>query len=113
MIDLDTEQNNYNLKKNKRAIISIKKIFAEFDSIISSLGIPIYQSPQSRIDQTLSSTRHTLSMLNDYNNRKKVEIPYLWKTLLLLAGLTKKKIDYSKKIYNRVLIKIKKNAKLG
>ena len=46
-------------------------------------------------------------MLNDYNNRKKVEIPYLWKTLLLLAGLTKK-IDYSKKIYNRVLIKIKK-----
>jgi len=52
-------------------------------------------------------------MLNDYNNRKKVEIPYLWKTLLLLAGLTKKKIDYSKKIYNRVLIKIKKNAKLG
>jgi len=113
LIALDTEQNNYNLKKNKRAIISIKKIFTEFDSIISSLGIPIYQSPQSRIDQTLSSTRHTLSMLNDYNNRKKVEIPYLWKTLLLLAGLTKKKIDYSKKIYNRVLIKIKKNAKLG
>ena len=47
-------------------------------------------------------------MLNDYNNRKKVEIPYLWKTLAIISRFNKKKIDYSKKIYNRVLIKIKK-----
>lgn len=113
LIALDTEENNLQLRKNKKAIESIKKIFFEFDTIISSLGIPILQSSNSRINQTLSSTRHTLSMLNDYKKGKRVEITYLWKTLLLLANLTKKKVNFSKKIYNKVLKKIKKNGKLG
>ncbi len=113
LIALDTEQNNFQLKKNTRAIKSIKKIFSEFDSIISSLDIPIFQSANSRINQTLSSTRHTLSMLNDFKNGKKVEIIYLWKTLLLLANLSKKKINFSKKIYKKVLTKLKKNGNLG
>ena len=86
LIALDTEQNNFQLKKNENAIKSINKIFFEFDSIVSSLGIPIFQSASSRINQTLSSTRHTLSMLTDFKKGKKVEIAYLWKTLLLLAN---------------------------
>ncbi len=113
LMALDTGQNNFQLKKNRNAIKSINKIFLEFDSIVSSLGIPIYQSAKSRIDQTLSSTRHTLSMLADFKKGKKVEIAYLWKTLLLLANLSKKKINFSKKIYKKVLIKLKKNGNLA
>jgi 2-dehydropantoate 2-reductase len=113
LMALDTEQNNFQLKKNENAIKSINKIFFEFDSIVSSLGIPIFQSASSRINQTLSSTRHTLSMLTDFKRGKKVEIAYLWKTLLLLANLSKKKINFSKKIYKKVLIKLKKNGNLA
>ena len=101
LIALDTEQNNFQLKKNENAIKSINKIFFEFDSIVSSLGIPIFQSASSRINQTLSSTRHTLSMLTDFKKGKKVEIAYLWKTLLLLANLSKKKLILAKKFIKK------------
>ena len=71
LIALKTEQNNRQLKKNKKAIFMVNKIFEEFDKIILLLGIKIYQTKQSRINQTLSSTKHTLSMLYDFQNKKK------------------------------------------
>ena len=109
LIALKTEQNNRQLKKNKKAILMVNKIFEEFDKIILLLGIKIYQTKKSRINQTLSSTKHTLSMLYDFQNKKKIEISYLWKTLLLLSKLTKNEIKFTKNIYNEVIKKIKLN----
>lgn len=107
LIALKTEQSNSELLNDKRSIRSIRKIFDEFDKIIISLGLPILQSQSSRINQTLSSTSHTLSMLHDYKRNKKVELPYLWSTLKLLSDLTNKDIKYTKTIYHEVLKKIK------
>ena len=107
LIALKTEFNNRELLNDKNSIRSIKKIFEEFDRIIISLGLPILQSKTSRINQTLMSTNHTLSMLHDYRRNKKVELPYLWKTLKLLSHLTNQDIKYTKKIYYEVLKKIK------
>ena len=102
LVALQTELNNEQLNKNKKALLSINKIFDEFDKIIIMLGLRIHQSKKSRIIQTLSSTKHTLSMLYDFQNKKKVEITYLWKTLVLLSNLTKQKIKY----ISQCLIKI-------
>lgn len=107
LIALKTEFNNRELLNDKNSIRSIRKIFEEFDRIIISLGLPILQSKTSRINQTLMSTSHTLSMLHDYKRNKKVELSYLWNTLKLLSRLTNKNIKYTKKIYNEVLKKIK------
>lgn len=107
LIALKTEQSNRELLNDKKSIRSIRKIFEEFDKIIISLGLPILQSKSSRINQTLSSTSHTLSMLHDYKRNKKVELSYLWSTLKLLSDLTNKDIKYTKTIYYEVLKKIK------
>ena len=87
----------------------VNQIFEEFDKIILLLGIKVYQTKQSRINQTLSSTKHTLSMLYDFQNKKKVEIAYLWKTLLLLSKLTKHEIKFTENIYNEVIKKVELN----
>ena len=79
-----------------------------FDNIIMSMSLPILQTKKSRIKQTLTSTSHTLSMLYDFKNNKKVELPYLWNTFKLLSNLTNSNIDFTKKIYFNVLKKLKK-----
>ena len=106
LIALDTELNNKMLKKNKLAIDNIKNIFNEFDKIILSLKLPITQSKNSRIKQTLTSTSHTLSMLHDYKKGKKVEITHIWKTYKLLLSLSGGDINFSEKIYNKVKKKL-------
>jgi ketopantoate reductase len=108
LIALKTEFNNNQLSKHKSSINSVKKIFEEFDNIIISLTLPILQSKNSRIKQTLSSTTHTLSMLYDFKKNKKVELPYLWRTFKLLSNLMNKDIKFTKKIYNDVLKKLNK-----
>ena len=42
-----------------------------------------------------------------YQNNKKIELPYLWRTLKLLSDLSKKDTTHSQKIYYEVLKKIK------
>ena len=108
LLALKTEYNNKNLKKDKKSINSINKIFEKFDNIIMSMSLPILQTKKSRIKQTLTSTSHTLSMLYDFKNNKKVELPYLWNTFKLLSNLTNSNIDFTKKIYFNVLKKLKK-----
>lgn len=108
LIALDTELNNASLKKNLSAMSNLEFIFKEFDNIILGLKIPLSQTIKERIDQTLSSNKHTLSMLYDFQNRKKIEIKYLWRNLNFLAKITKSDISITKKIYKRVIKKIKK-----
>ena len=106
LIALKTGFNNAQIKKNKSSVYSIKKIMREFEKIIVYLGIPIYQSIASRINQTLSSTRHTLSMLADFKKKKPIEIKFAWKNLYFLSKLTNIKTNFTLKTYQSVYKKI-------
>ena len=101
------EQNNKLLNKNKKAHEMIKKISLEGESIIESLGVKHYQSYKKRIKQTFSSSVHTMSMLNDFKNGKKVELKYLWNSFLLVSKLSNIKMPYTKKIYQELIKKLK------
>lgn len=106
LVALDTELNNLGLKNDTNALNSIKNIMKEFDEVMAFLKIPLFQSINERINQTLKSTKHTMSMLTDYKRNKKVEINYSWINLKLLLDLTGKKAPYTHKIFERVLKKI-------
>ena len=100
--------NNNNL--NKIAIIEDDKKYTYkqlkndccilFDKLVSKKGMPITQSIKSRIKQTLSSKKHTMSMLTDLKNKKTIEIKNQWKSLLKIDKSFKNKTLYSKKLYN-------------
>ena len=83
----------------------------EFETIVKRLNIPIYQTINSRIKQTLLSKNHTMSMLNDYNSGRKIEIMNCWNNLNLLNKAINTKTKLSEKTYNLVIKKIKNNAK--
>ena len=102
LVALDTGFNNYQLKNSSSSLNSIKKVMKEFDDIISSLEIPIFQSAEQRISQTLQSTKHTMSMLTDFRRNKPVEINHSWKNLEFLLTLTNKKANYTQEVYKRV-----------
>ena len=94
------------IKKSQKTVLSIRMIMMEFENIVSKLGLPVYQSINSRIKQTLSSEKHTMSMLTDFKNKKKIELKFSFQKLFLLSKLSGLKIDYSKKMYNLTLKKI-------
>jgi ketopantoate reductase len=80
LIALKYEQNNYELKKNIKAKKEVLKMLREGDEILKKNEIKIYQSPISRLNQTLKSTSHTMSMLFAYKTGNKIEIRELWKS---------------------------------
>ena len=91
LIALDTKKNNLELSRDKLAKKKISKILTEGDSILKKNKIKIFQSVNSRINQTLSSKRHTMSMLNAYNTNRPIEIVNLWKSFdYLIHGLKTK-----------------------
>lgn len=106
LIALKTKLTNYQISKSKKTIKLIKNVMNEFEIIIKKLDIPIFQSIDSRIKQTLLSKNHTMSMLNDYNSGRKVEIENCWDNLNLLNKLLKTKTNLSSKIYKSVVKKI-------
>ena len=71
VVALKYKQNNKHLSKNPKAKNEILKILKEGDLILKKNKIKIYQSPKSRIKQTLKSTKHTMSMLYAFKNKKK------------------------------------------
>ena len=83
----------------------------KFEIIVKRLKIPIYQTINSRINQTLLSKNHTMSMLNDYNFGRKVEIVHCWNNLSLLNKIFNTKTRLSEKIYNIVIRKLKRGKK--
>ena len=87
----------------------ISKILTEGDSILKKNKIKIFQSVNSRINQTLSSKRHTMSMLNAYNTNRPIEIVNLWKSFDYLIHGLKTKMSFTKKVFQCVNQKILKN----
>jgi len=96
-------QNNNSLKKNFEAISMIKRIMIEGEEIMSSLNLKHFQSYQDRINQTLSSSIHTMTMLSDHKKGKQIELKYLWKTFDILSKLAKIKMKYTESIYKKLI----------
>ena len=110
LIALKYKQNNYELSKNKKAQKDIINILNEGDYILQYNNIKIPQSPISRIKQTLSSNKHTMSMLNSVKIKKKTELKLLWEsfekiceTLKYKMIITKKNLIFVKKKYGKYI----------
>ena len=106
LIALKYEQDNYHLKRNTKAKSQILKIFHEGDNVLKKCDFKIYQSPISRINQTLKSTTHTMSMLHAYKINKEIEIRELWKSFDAILEIINLKMNFTKKIYMIVKKKI-------
>ena len=102
MTALYYQQNNKSLKNNKKAIKMVEKIMLEGEEIMKPLKIKHHQNYKERINQTLSSSVHTMSMLNDYKKGKKIELKYLWESFQEISRLSKISMPYTKKIYNEL-----------
>ena len=108
LVAIKHDQNNKFLSTNPIAINEIKTIMKEFDSLVLKMGLKLNQSIESRISQTLSSTKHTMSMLNDLKKNKKIELFNQWKTLNMIRGIKNDQIYNSKTLFNSIHNKILK-----
>ena len=106
MVALETEENNSQLKKNKNSIMMIKKIMEEGEKITNKLNLRIYQSIDDRINQTLSSTIHTMSMLSDYKIGKRPELDHLWESFNSLCKILSVDMNFTAQMYQKVEKKI-------
>ena len=102
MVALYYQQNNKSLRKNAKAIKMIENIMLEGEEIMKLLKIKHPQNYKERINQTLLSSAHTMSMLNDYKKGKKIELKYLWQSFLAISRISKIDMPYTKKIYKEL-----------
>jgi len=79
----------------------------EGDHYLKLKKIKIPQTITSRINQTLSSTEHTMSMLHDHLSGKKSEIEYVWDSYKNLMKNNKINIKKTKKIYVETIRNLK------
>ena len=107
LVALKTGYNNQQISRSKKAMKLIANIMNEFEYIVKRLNIPIYQTINSRIKQTLLSKNHTMSMLNDFKSGRKVEIVNCWNNLNLLNKAFDTKTKLSRKTYDLVIKKIR------
>lgn len=106
LVALDTEFNNLQLKNNTNSIKAIKKIMEEGELVTKKINLPIFQSIDERISQTLSSTAHTMSMLNDYKTGRRPELDHLWKSFKSLSKILGFNMDFTESLYQKVEKKI-------
>ena len=106
LVALETEFNNLQLKKDNNSIKIIKKIMEEGEEIPKRLNLKISQTIDERIKQTLSSTSHTMSMLNDYKIGKKPEIDHLWLSFKDLIKILDINMKFTESIYSKIEKKI-------
>ena len=105
MVALDTGYNNEQLNNDENSKECIKKIMTEGDQILEILSLPVIQTIESRIVQTLSSSKHTMSMLHDYNNGKNIELPYIWSGFEVIANILGINMKFSEAIFHKVMDK--------
>ena len=105
-VALDREFNNLQLSQDEYSKDCIRKIMLEGDQILSVLNIPIIQNIEDRISQTLSSTKHTMSMLNDYRKGKQIELDCLWEGFSSVCKILRIDMEFSKYMYEKVMDKV-------
>lgn len=69
------------------AVDTLRQVMAECEAIAGAFGIPILQSAEDRIRQTLSARMHTMSMLHDFRSGRKLELQPLWESVKDLAAV--------------------------
>ena len=106
MVALNYKQNNYDLSKNKKAKSDLIKILSEGDKILEKNNIKIDQTPLQRINQTLSSSKHTMSMLTAYNEGREIEIKPLWQSFKSLNIMINYKMKFTENFYSKLIKKI-------
>ena len=106
MIALMFNQNNLQLDNNFLAKEKVLQILKEGDNILKINNIKVYQSPKSRIVQTLKSKNHTMSMLNDFRTKKNIELKYLWSSFKKLCHPLKYNMKVTSITYKQVLKKL-------
>ena len=99
MIALKYKQSNSELFLNQNAKKEIEKILNEGDKILRKNGLKIYQKPIDRINQTLSSKKHTMSMLTAFKENRKIELKPLWSSFKELSKNLKIKMPFTEKIF--------------
>jgi 2-dehydropantoate 2-reductase len=70
------------------AVETLREVMEECEGMAHAMGIPIHQSAEDRIQQTLSAHMHTMSMLHDLRSGKKLELRPLWESICDLAKAT-------------------------
>ena len=106
MIAIKYNQTNAELIKNNVGKKEVFEMLKEGDGLLKRYNIKIYQSPWSRINQTLKSKSHTMSMLYALKNRKKIELKYLWKSFKELTKQLSYKMVKTNETYNEVTKRI-------
>jgi 2-dehydropantoate 2-reductase len=106
MVALKYGQNNSELEKNEIAKKEIINILIEGDKILKKNSIKIYQSPKSRMTQTLKSKKHTMSMLYAYENKKKIELKFLWNSFLNLKKFIEFDMSHTDGLYKHLSKKL-------
>jgi len=106
LVALDREFNNLQLSQDKYSQDCIRKIMIECEQILQILNIPIIQEIEDRISQTLSSTKHTMSMLHDYRMGKQIELGDLWESFNSFCKILEIDMGYSRNMYKKVMAKI-------
>lgn len=103
LIALKYNQNNFELKNNKVAVKEIFSILTEGDIFLKKFKIKIIQSSKSRINQTLKSNRHTMSMLTAMREGKKIELTNLVKNFEEIEKLYQFRFKNLHKIYSNYI----------
>ena len=106
---LNKEFDNFQLSQDAESKEAIKKIMEEGEEILKVMGIPIIQNIDDRIRQTLSSTKHTMSMLHDYRSGKTVEISYIWNGFNRVCQVLGIEMKFTESLVNKILLKISSN----
>ena len=104
-VAIDREFDNFQLGQDEHSKECIRKIMIEGEQIPNILNIPISQSIEARIDQTLSSTKHTMSMLHDYRLGRPIELSHLWDSFDRVSDILGIDLPYSRRMYQKVMAK--------
>jgi len=67
------------------AVKTLTAMMLECEKVASVLGLPLRQSAESRIRQTLQARAHVMSMLHDFRRGKPLELQPLWRSFEELA----------------------------
>ncbi len=106
-IAIITEHNNYEMNQDEECKDTIRRIMEEGDKILTALDLPVIQSIESRITQTLSSTKHTMSMLYDYLSGKPVELEYIWDGFEYILKQLDLDMPLSRQAYEQAMVKVR------
>jgi 2-dehydropantoate 2-reductase len=89
------------------AVDTLRTVMAECEGMAHAMGIPIHQSAENRIRQTLSAHMHTMSMLHDLRSGRKLELRPLWESICDLADILNVSLPVTKALVSCALLREK------